>query len=279
MSILKADSRVEAVIYEIRQELAPYLQRLNLEQLSKHNKGYLTYANDPVGCFIDAEMHAHTKIVDFLSKSMPAGAQVIDIGFFIPVIPIALAKLGFQVSSIEKLAFYDHALDEIISFATQTYNIKLYDLDILQDNIDFLSNQFDIVILSAILEHLNGTPRYLLGKAKILGGKDSDYLITVPNVATIRKRLSFLFRGLPPFPSIANYFHSAYPFTGHNREYTLADLEYVLEESEFEITHLEEFNRPAGMSGTSLKERFWSCVARIEPKSMHESLLAVARRR
>jgi 2-polyprenyl-3-methyl-5-hydroxy-6-metoxy-1,4-benzoquinol methylase len=277
MANSKHDSHIKTAIYEARQELAPYLQRLDLEQLSKHNQGYLTYASNPVRHFIDSEIHVYIKIVEFLAQSIPEGAKVIDIGFFIPVIPIALAKLGFKVVSIEKLAFYDHALDDIIAYSKQNYDIELHDLDILQDDIDFITNQFDIVILSAIIEHLNGTPKYLIEKAKTLGVKDARYIFVVPNVATMRKRLNFLLRGLPPFPPISNYYHSAYPFTGHNREYTLKEYRYILEQSGFEIIHLEGFNRLLD-SKPSFKDSLWRLLAQLGPKSFRESLLAVTQK-
>lgn len=74
--------------------------------------------------FIDAEMHTHTRIIDFINKTLPAKARIIEIGFFIPVVPIALAKLGFHVLSIENLAFYDNALNDIISLGSQSYRSR-----------------------------------------------------------------------------------------------------------------------------------------------------------
>jgi len=207
---------------------------------------------------------------------LPAKARIIDIGFFIPVVPITLAKPGFHVSSIENLAFYDNALNDIISLVSQSYGIEVFDFNILHDDIG-TTKQYDAVILSAILEHLNGTPKYLLNRTRVLGKDNAYHKIAVPNVAAIRKRISLLLKGSPPFPSISAYFHSAYPFTGHNREYTVRDLMYVLKQSGFDIIHLETYNRSA-----TLKRSFTDCllsiVALIGPISLCEKMLAVARK-
>ena len=133
------------------------------------------------------------------------------------------------------------------------------------------------MILSAILEHLNGTPKHLLNRTRVLGKDNAYYMIAAPNVAAIRKRISFLLTGSPPFPSISAYYHSAYPFTGHNREYSVRDLNYVLEQSGFDIIHLETYNRPTTFK-RSIKDCLLSIAAVIGPKSLCESMLAVARK-
>jgi SAM-dependent methyltransferase len=270
----KSNAQVSTAIQETRTELSPYVKRLNLSKLSRHNRGYLSYADDPVGSFIDAEAHTHVKIVSRLRNRLPEGARILDIGFFIPVVPIALSKLGFQVSSIEKLAFYDDALDDIITFSSKSYGIEVYDLDILNDDIDILGH-FDAVILSAILEHLNGTPKDLLKRARSIGKRKAYYVVTVPNVAALHKRLVFLLRGIPPFPSISVYYHSFYPFTGHNREYTMQDLKYVLNQSGFDIVHLETYNRPSKISH-SLRKWLFNILTQIGPQTLRDSILSIA---
>ena len=40
-------------VHEARQELAPYVTRLDWEALARHNAGYKRYAHDPMRYFID----------------------------------------------------------------------------------------------------------------------------------------------------------------------------------------------------------------------------------
>ena len=76
--------------------------------------------------------------------------------------------------------------------------------------------------------------------------KRSGYVVVeVPNVAALSRRVSFLLKGWPPFPPFSDYYHSDYPFAGHNREYTIADLEYSLEQCGLELKALETFHLDA----------------------------------
>ncbi len=273
----EVSSSVMAALIETRDELAPYLDRLDFEALSKHNRGYLGYAQDPASKFVDAEMHNHYSIVEYYTQALARGSSVMEVGFFIPVIPIALAKLGYQVEAIEKLAFYGDSLDELVDLASSRYGIRIHDLDILNDDIQMLASRYDGVILSAILEHLNGSPKALLDRAQILGKQSALFWVSVPNAASLQKRLLMLLRGQPPFPSISDYYFSDYPFTGHNREYTLRDLTFVLEQSGFSILSLQGRNRPLRRV-RSPKEYLIQLASEIGPDSVKQSLSAVVRK-
>ena len=76
---------------------------------------------------------------------------------------------------------------------SQSYRIEVFDFNIFHDDIGTVK-QYDAVILSAILEHLNGTHKYLLNKTRVLGKDNAYYVIAVPNVAAIRKRISFILK-------------------------------------------------------------------------------------
>jgi len=267
-------SDVTRVIREAREELSPYLARLDIERLSQHNRGYMRYSLDSTRSFIDQEIIRYVKTVDFINETLPRDASVIDIGLFVPVVPIALAKLGFQVASVDKLAFYGGALNEMISLISDHYNVSIYDLDILNDDLDVLAARYDVVLLLAILEHLNGTPRYLLERVKILLKTDGYIVVEVPNASSLRKRIAFLVKGAPPYPPFPDYYHSDYPFTGHNREYTVRDLKYALEHSGLEIIRMEVFHHSTP-DGLSLKAGLWRFLERIGPADWKPNIWAV----
>lgn len=52
MSSSELSRQAKMVIYEAREELSPYLKHLDLEKLSKHNRGCLDYSNDLVRCLL-----------------------------------------------------------------------------------------------------------------------------------------------------------------------------------------------------------------------------------
>ena len=67
---------------------------------------------------------------------------------------------------------------------------------------------------------MNGSPKKLIDKIKLLMDKDSLLYIHVPNICKLSNMVSIL-RGKSLLPSYENYFFSLYPFEGHNREMTL----------------------------------------------------------
>jgi hypothetical protein len=258
---------------ETREELSPYLINLDLEALALHNRGYLMYAKDPIRNFIDYEIIRYVKTVDFIFRTLPKGATVVDIGLFIPVIPIALSKLGYQVASVEKLAFYGNALNDIITLITNRCHVSVYDLDVLTDDLPIQGN---IVLLLAILEHLNGTPRYLLGRAKSMIKPDGYMIVEVPNAATLTRRLSFLIKGSPPYPPFADYYFSEYPFYGHNREYIVRDLRFALQQSGLRIVQLDVFHNGTP-DGLPWKSRLLRANEQIGPAGWKPSIWRVVK--
>jgi len=276
LKLKRFEKEVVKAVLETREELRPFLEKLDIERISKHNRGYLRYAEDPVKHFIDAELIRYFHTVNFIFTSLPKSVYILDIGFFIPVIPIALSKLGFTVFSLEKLSYYDGALDEIISFAMGKYKIKVIDFDLFEDDISDLEHKFDIVLLLAILEHLNGTPKFLLNTSRRLVKHEGYIIVEVPNVASLTKRLTLLIKGKLPYSPFEDFFNSEYPFSGHNREYTVDDLKYALMKSGFELIRLEVFHHSA-LKPRSLKGKLLYLVELIGPASWKPNIWAVAK--
>jgi 2-polyprenyl-3-methyl-5-hydroxy-6-metoxy-1,4-benzoquinol methylase len=275
---LDQSASVLRAIREAREELSPYLQRLDFEAISQHNRGYLYYAKDPVKSFVDQELDRFLYTLNFVVQTFPKGSNILDIGLFIPIVPVALTKLGFHVESVENLAFYDNALDEIITFISSEYGISVINLDILTSNLESLSSPYDAVFLLAILEHLNGTPKYLLERAKQLVKPDGFILIELPNVAALRNRLVFLLKGYPPYPPYPDYFNSLYPFTGHNREYTIKDLEYAIEHCGLHIEKIRTFHHvPAELEKHSFTSRIIRLLEQIGPSDWRPLIWAAVK--
>lgn len=268
---------VKAVL-EAKEELKPFLERLDFAKISKHNRGYLRYSQNPVVYFINQELTRYLHTLNFIDSSFSKSTSILDVGFFIPILPIGLSKIGFKVSAIEKLSYYEGALDEIISFSSRKYGIKVLDLDLFENCISDLKHQFDIVLLLAILEHLNGTPKYLLDRVKRIVKPNGCIIVEVPNVASLRKRLIFLLKGKLPYATFEDYFHSEYPFSGHNREYTIDDLKYALDQVGFDIVRLEVFHH-SSLKPRSLKGKVFRTLELIGPPSWRPNIWTVAKPR
>ena len=236
---MKRSPDVTTAVYEARDELSPLLKKLDFRIFSRYNVGYLKYQKDPTAYFIDVEIDRFLHTANYINAVFPKSVRILDIGIFIPVLPITLAKLGYQVEAIEKLALYENTLNPILEYVQETYGLKIHDIDIISGDISELNAKFDIVLLMAVLEHLNGSPKGLLEKCKYLLKPSGNLFVEVPNIASFSKRISFFLKGKSPFPEYSDYFLSDYPFEGHNREYNFKELEYALSMTGFEIRQVK----------------------------------------
>ena len=269
------DSSVVKAIMETRDELEPLLKRLDIDKISKHNRGYMKYAKNPTKYFIDGELRRYIYTVNYIKSNFTKQISILDFGLFIPVVPIALTKIGFTVCAVENLKYYDGALDEIIKLCSTRYNIEVVDLNIFEENINSVS-KFDLVLLLAVLEHLNGTPRFLLDRVKSVLRAGGSVIVEVPNAVSLRKRLIFLFKSKVVFSEFEDYYESEYPFSGHNREYTIADLQYALERSGFSIYKLATLH-PTVIRNADFKTALLQVIEMAGPASWKPDIWAIAK--
>jgi len=224
--------KLEKIYSRVVKELKPYLATLDFEKISLHNKGYLSYKKDPVYHFCHAEKKRILMSVKFmLDHGLSSKTHYLDLGTFIPINPLIIKELGASVDVVEKFSLYDDSLDSIVDLM-RNKNINVHNLDIVNDDISekFPRDYYDFISCEAVIEHLCGSPVELLQAAWKLLKPKGIIIVVVPNVACLEKRINFFLRGIPPFPPIKIYLTSKYPFTGHNREYNLRELRYLLNE-------------------------------------------------
>jgi len=259
---------MEDKLAKLEQVLTPYLDSLDLQKLSKHNKSYLHYNEDRFARFVRDEWPYHCRIYEWYKANAKPGSHILEVGCFIPVIPLLLTWEGFKVTTIEKLSLYDGALDGLEKIL-QENQVDFINDDILE--YDF-KDKYDYVNLLAVVEHLNGSPQVLLAKLqKLVADSQGKFLFVVPNHARLANRLKLLL-GASAHPSFADYWESAYPFTGHNREYTFAESKYALERSGFKLEDMRGINYQAGLSMKGLLNG----VSHILPNTFSHAVFAVA---
>jgi 2-polyprenyl-3-methyl-5-hydroxy-6-metoxy-1,4-benzoquinol methylase len=173
-----------------------------------------------------------------------AGAKsVLDVGGFLAVFPLTLRRLGLSVSIAEKFGYYDHALDGIAD-CLKSNGIEVIDIDFTESGNDLgaISSRFEAVSCMAVAEHLAHTPKHLLENIRSVLKPRGALVFEVPNLAYWPRRFAFFFKGTTVLSPVEDVYHSAVPYTGHHREYTLADARYVVGQAGFEIVSEETFN-------------------------------------
>lgn len=109
--------------------------------------------------------------------------------------------------------------------------IKFEMCNIEKEKIPFNSEQFDYVIMSEVIEHLLENVDLPLKEAARVLKKDGRLIISTPNACELGKRLLFLF-GHNIYFDIRT-FYSRDKYKRHNREFTMAELKWLLRKNGF----------------------------------------------
>lgn len=224
----------KSVIAETDQLVRPLLESLNIEEIAKFNAGFKRYKENPFA-IMEGEKLRYVRVLEMITNARKTG-NICDLGTFVPYLPIMLASLGYEVTIVDHFKFYGPHFESEIRSITAKKSIKVVDLDILNDGFEPLGSH-DIVLLMAVLEHLNGTPKALMQKIRSLCRQDGFVLIEVPNIVEFSKRIQMIL-GRSPLPDYATYFESAYPFMGHNREMTISEVLYLMNRTGFNVQQL-----------------------------------------
>lgn len=257
-------------LHRLRSVLAEPLMELDMVALARHNKAYLKYYSEHrFERFVETEWPSHSRILDWYLKNIPKGSRVLEIGTFVPVIPLLLTWHGYQVTTVEKLSLYGKSMDPMITLLSSS-GVMFQDADIIDPG--FNPGQFDVINLIAVIEHLLGSPRQLLLRIYEMLSPGGALVLTVPNQARLIRRLGLFLGGISVQPAYEDYFHSAYPFSGHHREYTRNEVVYALTHSGFIIDEIDSIRYPPK---GSIAERAITYLSNLLPKTFHQAIFAV----
>lgn len=232
------EKNFSAVYKDVVNEIMALMPK-DLSAIAKHNIGWRSGNFDPKQYLLDSETR-YLRVLPILHSSK--SETILDVGGFMAAFPLTLKRLGFKVAIAEKFGYYDHSLDGIAAHLASN-GIEVIDMDFTDPNdMDGLRSRFDAVTCMAVAEHLAHTPRFLFENIRQCLKPGGAFVFEVPNLAFWPRRFSFFFKGNSVLSPIAEVYHSAIPFTGHHREYTLDDARYVARESGFRIASEQTFN-------------------------------------
>jgi 2-polyprenyl-3-methyl-5-hydroxy-6-metoxy-1,4-benzoquinol methylase len=265
--------RFKAELQRIRAALEGPLQSLDLARVAAHNLSYSRrYAAHRFKLFVQDEWPYYARVLQWYREHVPKGSSVLDIGTFIPVVPLLLSWEGYCVTTVEKVSLYDGALESMEQIMRQ-HGVDFHNADIMDE--EFNPGTFDTINLLAVVEHLLGSPRELLVRIYSMLRPSGAMVFAVPNQARLIRRLGLFFGGISVQPDYADYFESKYPFEGHHREYTKAEVHYALTNAGFRIEELSSVRYPpeGGLGKWTI-----SLVANVLPATFHQVLFAIARK-
>lgn len=165
--------------------------------------------------------------------------KFLDVGAGAGVIPLVLGKAGYECSVIDTWAEYDKirhnrmGVKEDILKRLEANGIEIKFCNIEKEPFPFEDQSFDAVLFLDVIEHIHGSPKDVLKEIRRVLVSNGILVITTPNLCTLKNRLSMLFGRSNQVE--LDYWYNRQPFFGHIREYTLPEVERMLEWEGFEL--------------------------------------------
>jgi SAM-dependent methyltransferase len=263
---------------EALRRLAPYLADRSMQAAASRNDVSLHPDSFDVSNYLHSSIGRYRLAIRRAAEFSPSPAgRWVEVGCFYPVFPVALALLGRHVTVVERYAFYPPAFLDMYGRVAREFGVEFVDADLASAPGGLparLAGTAGVVSCLAVLEHLPHTPRHLLGACRESLQPDGVFLCEVPN-ALYWGHLRGIPRGRHPGQPIEVVYRSAVPYVGHHREYTQADLRWVLAQAGFSLLQLDRYTysmTPRGIAG-----RLAAAPAFLVP-GLREVMLAVCRR-
>ena len=269
---VRAERKFAELLKDVDGAVRPLVECIDVDAVSKHNALYKRYGANKFKFFVAAERRRYIKALDIITND-ESTKTALDLGGFVPYLPVALAMLGRRVKIVDDYDIYGSDFALGVERLADKHGIEVFRRDILRESFHVFGKN-DVVLLLAVVEHLNGTPRQLLEKIKEIVSPSGFLLFEVPNIAGLIKRIRLLL-GHAPTADYEDYYYSEYPHRGHNREMTVSEVRYMLEHSGYDVNRLECYDYDAVT--VKWKGRFVLKVSGWLPfKDIGQSIMATA---
>ncbi len=168
--------------------------------------------------------------------------RILDFGAYFGNFSLFARKLGFEVDAADQYGSYGDAFKKTLSLL-RSADIGVIDLgrDAASDLGRIGENSYDAVLCLGVIEHVAHTPRPLLLALDRVLRPGGTLILETPNLSYLYTREK-LAAGRPIAPPIQLQFDVEPPFEGHHREYTSAEVVWMLQQIGHEDIDVELFN-------------------------------------
>lgn len=211
------------------------VQGADLTPLERRSPGLKGYAWDTyLRCSVVRMVHAAQALHD----RGVGGGLLLDYGSYFGNFALMFAKLGYRVHAVDAYQQYGHAFGSVTRLLLD-HEIEVHDLS--EGGFGSESMAYDVVISAGVIEHIPHTPRYFLETLNALLRPSGWLLLDTPNLAYLYNRQK-LARGETIFCPISCQYGTELPFEGHHREYTIAEMRWMLERIGHRDIAVQTFN-------------------------------------
>jgi 2-polyprenyl-3-methyl-5-hydroxy-6-metoxy-1,4-benzoquinol methylase len=264
----------ELVVLETAEELVGLLEEFQPAALEPH---VAVLPKDSMSSYLRMNVVRVVRLVEALRLRGVDSGEVLEVGAWFGSFALALRRLGYDVVACDRYSSYGDAFDRYVQLM-QDEGVRIVSTN-RENELEQIADLggFDVVLAGAVIEHVPNTPRRLVETLFGAVRPGGVLLLDTPNVARYWNRRA-LARGETIFQPLAEQYASEPPWEGHHREYTAAELEWMLEQVGCERVGVEflDYNM---LQFEELSAEHIECLATIvEDPSQADTLLAAGRR-
>lgn len=160
--------------------------------------------------------------------------RVLDVGVGTGSLPVVLSALGFEVYGLDD----DGGGKRQVSVLARRFpTLKMQVCALETDDYPYEDSTFDVVTSFDVIEHLPGSPRHYLAEIYRVLKPGRVFFVSNPNVVRLANR-ALILMGQSNYHSLNEWFNpngdeDTNEFTGHWREYSVAELVYMVRATGF----------------------------------------------
>jgi glycosyltransferase involved in cell wall biosynthesis/SAM-dependent methyltransferase len=178
-------------------------------------------------------------------EMVPVGDEskgILEMGAYMQITPALKFKLGYghvRGCYFGKLGRVDHK--SVVSESGEMFECHVDHFDAENDTYPYPEAAFDTVLCCELLEHLASDPMHMMLEINRVLKPGGHLVLTTPNVGSMRA-ISAILQGYHPsfFPAyIRPRRDDEEAEARHNREYAAMEIQFLLNDSGFEVVRLE----------------------------------------
>jgi SAM-dependent methyltransferase len=196
------------------------------EMKSNQSDQYLELDKNREIYYMETQKYRFKKIISTISK-YGKRVRILDIGATPFTIFLKKTYSESEVYSVDKT--------DLMKQRMQENSVSFKKFDIGSEKIQFEDNYFDIIIFTEVLEHLFVSPTIILKELKRVLKNDGVLIMSVPNIASLYKRLGLLI-GKSPLENMDDVINNEWAHGhGHIHEYSMGEMLSLLKKNNFKI--------------------------------------------
>ena len=191
--------------------------------------------------YISCSIIRMVRVLNILSKRGVDKGSVLDFGSYFGNFSLMCREAGFCVDAVDSYKGYEGAFSSIEKLL-QEKGVGVLDFDnVAYDLTGIRSDRYDVVLCMGVIEHIPHTPRMVLNAINRTLKPGGLLIMDTPNLGYLYNRQK-LDRGESIFPPVSSQYFTELPFEGHHREYTVAEIEWMLGQLSHEKISIETFH-------------------------------------